>query len=72
MKKRATSQGSVYKNNKRQTWEFVVWVTDPDTKTGKRQVRRKGFATRKAAEEALVDLHGVAVQIDIAFKNLRI
>jgi integrase len=56
MKKRATSQGSVYKNTKRQTWEFVVWVTDPETPRGKRQVRRKGFPTRKAAEEALVEL----------------
>jgi integrase len=56
MKKRATSQGSVYKNAKRQTWEFVVWVTDPETPRGKRQVRRKGFPTRKAAEEALVEL----------------
>jgi len=56
MKKRATSQGSVYKNAKRQTWEFVVWVTDPDIKRGKRQVRRKGFSTRKEAEEALVEL----------------
>ena len=56
MKKRATSQGSVYKNEQRQTWEFVVWVTDPDTMRGKRQVRRKGFPTRKAAEEALVEL----------------
>lgn len=58
MKKRATSQGSVYKNIKRQTWEFVVWVTDPEATSGKRQVRRKGFPTRKAAEEALVELQG--------------
>ncbi len=56
MKKRATSQGSVYKNAKRQSWEFVVWVTDPETPRGKRQVRRKGFPTRTAAEEALVEL----------------
>jgi integrase len=56
MKKRATSQGSVYKNAKRKTWEFVVWITDPEADRGKRQVRRKGFATRNAAEEALVEL----------------
>jgi integrase len=56
MTKRATSQGSIYKNPQRQTWEFVVWVTDPESQRGKRQVRRKGFPTRKHAEEALVEL----------------
>ena len=56
MTKRATSQGSIYKNPQRQTWEFVVWVTDPESRRGKRQVRRKGFPTRKHAEEALVEL----------------
>jgi integrase len=56
MKTRVTSQGSVYRNKDRPTWEFVVWVTDPESKRGKRQVRRKGFTTRKAAEEALVEL----------------
>lgn len=56
MTKRATSQGSVYRNKKRPTWEFVVWVTDPESQRGKRQVRRKGFPTRRSAEEALVEL----------------
>jgi integrase len=56
MTRRITSQGSVYRNKTRPTWEFVVWVTDPESKRGKRQVRRKGFTTRRAAEEALVEL----------------
>lgn len=56
MATRATSKGSVYKNKQRNSWEFVVWVVEPESKKGKRQVRRKGFPTRKAAEEALVEL----------------
>ena len=55
--KRATSQGSVKKNPTRGTWEFVVWVIDPSSPKGKRQVRRKGFPTKRHAEEALSELH---------------
>lgn len=56
-KKRPTSRGSVKKNPKRDTWEFVVWVIDPSSPRGKRQVRRKGFPTKRHAEEALSELH---------------
>lgn len=56
-KKHPTSRGSIHKNPHRGTWEFVVWVIDPETPKGKRQVRRKGFVTRKQAEEALGQLH---------------
>jgi integrase len=66
MTRRITSQGSVYRNKTRPTWEFVVWVTDPGSKRGKRQVRRKGFTTRKAAEEALVELQ---TQVRAAVRN---
>ena len=57
MNKRPTSRGSVYKNKTRGTWEYVVWVIDPDHPRGKRQKRKKGFPTRQAAEEALSALH---------------
>lgn len=52
-----TSQGSIKKNQQRGTWEFVVWVIDPSSPKGKRQVRRKGFPTKRHAEEALSELH---------------
>jgi len=52
-----TSQGSIKKNPTRGTWEFVVWIIDPSSTKGKRQVRRKGFPTKRHAEEALSELH---------------
>lgn len=56
-KKHPTSRGSIHKNPHRGTWEFVVWVVDPSIPKGKRQVRRKGFLTKRHAEEALGELH---------------
>ncbi len=55
-RKSATSRGSIKKSPNRNTWEFVVWVTDPSTSKGRRQVRRKGFPTKRHAEEALTEL----------------
>jgi integrase len=55
-------KGSIKKNNKTGKWDFVIDIGN-DSITGKRkQKRRRGFASKKAAETALIQLKNESLQ----------
>ena len=48
------SRGSVRQDRQRNTWFFVIDVQEPDAR--RRQIKRRGFRTKRDAEDALQEL----------------
>lgn len=51
-----SSAGSVSYDKARKSWGFVIDLPNPDGQ--RKQVKRRGFASKKAAQAALVEIVG--------------